>query len=116
MGYALLWIEGLAVGLLLISVATGCAARLESRRWQRAWVAGVLLLVVLPAAALTAVLWWIVGLFPLHTWLFFYVLSWTVFCCLLGGWVIVRGLRPVSQPDEASAQTDAGPPARGWRR
>ena len=29
MGYALLWIEGLAVGLLFIAVATGCAARLE---------------------------------------------------------------------------------------
>ncbi len=58
MGYALLWIEGLLVGLLLIAVATACAARLESRRWQRVWAAGVLLLVVLPAGALSTVLWW----------------------------------------------------------
>ena len=120
MGYALLWIEGLAAGLLLVAVATACAARLAGRRWQRAWAAGVLLLVVLPAGALSAVLWWFTATYPLHTWLFVYVITWMVACGLLGAWVIFRGLRLASVDPSSDGSTIQGgsgePRARGWRR
>lgn len=59
MGYALLWIEGLAVALLLVATLLACAGRLE-RRWLRL---GAFLVVTLGLAlvftALTVVAGWL---------------------------------------------------------
>jgi hypothetical protein len=110
MGYALIWIEGLAAMLLLVALSAAWSAR-WSRRWrQLALPLSAALMVLLLAATLTygaALLKYrFHGLVP-HDW-FVYTLSWTI-VFLAGVWrIFSRGLKQSGE--------ERIPPARSWPR
>jgi hypothetical protein len=110
MGYLLLWIEGLVVVLLLVALATACAAD-WSQRWVRravplaaalvpgglgAWATGFCLVELLGDGPF-AVSWW-----------FVYTLTWTI-AFWLGALVLMRIGRSRVAPE-------APPMARAWPR
>lgn len=113
MGYALIWIEGLAAMLLLIALLAACSAR-----WPRRFLQLALpLLTALAILSLAAVLTCRIALLKFrgfychdlvpHDW-FAYTLSWTI-VFLAGVWMIIsRGLKRT-----AGERT---PPACSWPR
>ncbi|MEX2559459.1 MAG: hypothetical protein WD403_06060 [Pirellulales bacterium] len=98
MGYALVWIELLAAGLLWIAAAVAVSARLRTR-WLRWLLAGFLVLVPIAAGVVFAVPAQMLG-----RW-FAYVVSLTAVMALCGLALVWRGLR---------RNLVGEPAARGW--
>jgi hypothetical protein len=108
MGYALMWIESLAVALLLVATVTACAAR-----WPRRFGQGVVpVLAAFGVFALAAGATFVVGFLKfgarLDTGWFFYTHSWTLLFTVGAVVVLYRGLRRVGP--------EAAPAARRWPR
>ncbi len=110
MGYALIWIEGLAAMLLLTAVSASYSAH-RQRRWGQLVLP---LLAMLPVALLAAALTWVTailkfhyhGLIP-HDW-FVYTFAWTI-AFLAGATVLFsRGLRRTG--------AEPIPPVQTWPR
>lgn len=110
MGYALMWIEGLAAMLLLLALSIACSARWPRRLGQFA----LPLAILLPILGLALVLTWSAGFLRFHfhglvphDW-FFYTLLWTI--VFLGSAIAVlsRGLKRIG--------TEQVPAARSWPR
>jgi hypothetical protein len=93
MGYILLWIESLAVSLLLVATLVACISRLQ-RRWVQVLLS--VLVVLLPLAAYTGltvlagVLSFGIGLSVAR---FYPSLVLTIFFAVGAGWILYRGLR-----------------------
>ncbi len=107
MGFALIWIEGLAVALLSLALAIAWAARGRATRWI--WTTIVFLLFFLPGAFVT--LWgWETLLRDLElvrtSW-FYYSLTWLLAYVLLGASWRRRGLR---RPEPGMARSAAAWP------
>jgi len=119
-GYALIWIENVAAGLLLLACVTALVARWSSGP-ARVGVAILAALVVLAPAGLIAG-----GTAFLHDagvvrrWLFLYMLAWAAALLVGAVWVLRRGLRSTGNRAGANGVTgDAGnhvpvPAARSW--
>lgn len=110
MGYALMWIEGLAAMLLLLALSIACSARRPRRFGQLALPLAIGLPILGKALAFTwgaAILRFrFDGLVP-HDW-FFYTLSWTIVFTSSAIRLVTRGLKRMG--DEQI------PPARSWPR
>jgi hypothetical protein len=108
MGYALIWMEGMAAALLAVALVTACAAHWPRRLGQR--VVPILLVTVLATLAVsatyvaTAIKF---GAFQETDW-FTYALSWTVLFTIGAVLILRRGLR-ASKPGGVSA-------AQAWSR
>jgi hypothetical protein len=110
MGYALIWIEGLAAMLLLVALSAACSAR-WSRRWRQLALplltaSAVLLLAAAFTYGAALLRFRFHGLVP-HDW-FFYTLSWTIGFLAGVGVIWTRGLRRSGE--------ERIPPARFWPR
>jgi hypothetical protein len=108
MGHALIWVESLAVALLVPALVTACAAR-----WPRRFGQGVVpVLTTVLLVALAAGLTWALGYFRFQAFLdsvpFWPVLAWTVLFAVGAVFLLVRGLR--------RRQDEAVPAARSWPR
>lgn len=110
MGYALMWIEGLAAMLLLLALSVACSARRRRRFAQFA----LPLAVLFPILGLALLLTWEAGFLRFHfhglvphDW-FFYTLSWTIVFTASAIRMLSRGLKRVG--------AEPIPPARGWPR
>jgi len=108
MGYVLLWIESLAVSLLLVALVLACTARL-SNRWLRAlWVAAALVPLIV-YAALTAGAGFLKFRYSIAV-VWFYPLVALTAAYLVG--VIFLRLYGMS----IAGAGDPGPKAAGWPR
>jgi hypothetical protein len=114
MGYALIWVEGMAAMFLLVALLTARSAR-YARRFRQ-WM--LPLLAALPILLVASILALLTGAlrfsktrdYPLpHDW-FLYTLSWTLVFLVGTTVVLVRGLRRT--PEEAVPLASSWPPGR----
>jgi hypothetical protein len=108
MGHVLIWVESLAVALLLPALVTACAAR-----WRRRFRQGVLpVLTTVLLVAVAACVTWAAGFFRFQAFLdsvpFWSVLSWTILFAVGAVLLLIRGLR--------QRQEEGAPAARAWPR
>jgi hypothetical protein len=105
MGYALMWVECLAVALLVPALVMACAAR-----WRRLWQVTLPALTAVLLVALAAAVTWAVGLFRFEMLLdsvpFWPLLAWTALFAVGSVLVLTRGLR----------RQEGVPAARSWPR
>jgi hypothetical protein len=108
MGYALIWVEGLAVALLALALAVAWAAR--GRLVRAAWVAIVSLVFLGPAVVLVVATFWVHSSHDnlVRTTWFYYSLTWLVAFALASAFLLWRGLR---RPEAGVAR-----PASVWPR
>ncbi len=108
MGYALIWMEGLAAALLLVALVTACAAHWPRHRGQRILPILVATVLFTLAASVTFVAAAIkFGAFQETDW-FTYTLGWTLLFTLGAGGVLACGGRP--------SKIETIPVARTWSR
>ena len=108
MGYALMWIEGLAAMLFLVALTAACSARWSRRRRQLALPLATAFAILIVALLVTHAAGWAKFYFHLpHNW-FYYTLFWTVLFFVGSGIIVRRGLKRRDEEDT--------PPARFWPR
>ena len=108
MGYALMWIEGMAAMLLSVALTAACSARWSRRRRQLALPLATAFAILIVALLVTHAAGWGKFYFHLpHNW-FYYTLSWTVLFFVGSGIIVRRGLKRKDK--------EGTPPARFWPR
>jgi hypothetical protein len=108
MGYALIWVESLAVALLVPALVAACAARWPGRLRQ----AGPPVLTAVLLVGLAACVTWAAGFFRFQAFLdsvpFWSLLAWTILFAVGTVLLLARGLRRRPEGDV--------PAARSWPR
>lgn len=110
MGYALMWIEGMAAMLALVAYTAACSARWLRRRRQLALPLMTALVILLVSALLTYAAAWEKFYFHnlvIHDW-FYYTVTWTMLFLVGSGIIIRRGLQRMGDENM--------PAARFWPR
>lgn len=105
MSYLLLWVEVLAVAVLLVTLVTARMARRKRRGTQILWSVLPAAIILLIALAVTCGTYAVMAYFLVSGVWFGAALGWTVVYAIAAGIVIVRGLRP---GDDGAAR------ALGW--
>jgi hypothetical protein len=105
MGYFLLWIESLAVSLLLVATMTACAGRLRRHRPRLAWALVTPLLLALCYAAMSL----FTAVFQFYTHIdawFWPIIALTIFFIAGAAFIVVRGLKYVDAERTSVAAAD----------
>ena len=106
MGYALIWLTYLGAALFLAAEVTALSSYKESPRGRYGWPLVTLIVVLLPAAALTLMAAFLRSSNVKPDWLFPYALSLALMCLLAAVIIIRSGLKTV----------DEKPAAQSWPR
>jgi len=110
-GYAMMWLEWIAVAILFAAVATACLARLR-RAWLRIGLSVAAAVVPIVKGSVIAFIFAFVAVKTLRQWYtyhwFLFWFSWTA--CSAAGivWVLVAGLRRRGEPSPGAASWPCG--------